>query len=76
MNTQPDRTATDTAEMFAYAADVFGRPRFREQAAKLATAADMLSSRETADRINELRALADTLNAVAKRLAQWHDGKP
>lgn len=68
MNAGPARTSADTAELLAYAADVFGKSRFSDVVEELGAAADTLSSRKMDARISELHDIAEILSAAAKRI--------
>jgi hypothetical protein len=68
MNAGPARTSADTAEMLAYAAEVFGRSRFGDAVEELGLAAETLSSQTMADRIGELHEIAEVLSAAATRI--------
>jgi len=68
MNEEPARTSADTAEMLAYAADVFGRTGFTDSVDQLEAAADTLSSRTMTDRINNLLDIAETLDSASRRI--------
>jgi hypothetical protein len=68
MNAGSAGTSADTAEMLAYAADVFNRSRFGDMVEELGTAADVLSSRKMDARINELHDIAETLSHAAARI--------